>query len=320
MTAGFDAMRGTDQRFSDALSGADGTGDPAVMMPVLDVYPDALSAPMPSLEAGSIPIVTALTARAADQAAGAPQTTWSAQPARSAGQTGGRMPPAARGLAPGGQAPRGQAPSGQAPRGQATSGPAVRPAQPSRPAQPTRPVQQPRTATQAGSPQTIRPAAPSPANAQSVFGNISEMIGTWSYRSKIAQSDAYWTARQQFAPQSARPPAPQRLAAPPQRPANSQRAVTTQQYRPPPSRTSAQSQASASPAEVAPAAPTVSQYGQMREIRNQSQLRRAARSPREARKSRGQSVFAVLVFLVIVLFATGVGQRIIDAVNALIQR
>jgi len=28
----------------------------------------------------------------------------------------------------------------------------------------------------------------------------------------------------------------------------------------------------------------------------------------------------VLVFLVIVLFATGVGQRIIDAVNALIQR
>src|SRR5664279_3248348 len=125
MTAGFDAMRGTDQRFSDALSGADGTGDPAVMMPVLDVYPDALSAPMPSLEAGLIPIVTALTARAADQAAGAPLATWSAQPARPAGQTGGRVPPAARGQAPGGQSPR-----GQAPRGQATGGPAVRPAQP----------------------------------------------------------------------------------------------------------------------------------------------------------------------------------------------
>ena len=58
----------------------------------------------------------------------------------------------------------------------------------------------------------------------------------------------------------------------------------------------------------------------MREIRNQSQLRRAARSPRQARKSRGQSVVSVLVFIVIVLFATGVGQRIIDAVTALIQR
>ena len=58
----------------------------------------------------------------------------------------------------------------------------------------------------------------------------------------------------------------------------------------------------------------------MREIRNQSQLRRAARSPRQARKARGQSVFSVLVFIVIVLFATGVGQRIYDAVIALIQR
>jgi hypothetical protein len=58
----------------------------------------------------------------------------------------------------------------------------------------------------------------------------------------------------------------------------------------------------------------------MREIRNQSQLRRATRTPRQARKSRGQSVLSVLVFIVIVLFATGVGQRIIDAVNSLIQR
>ena len=58
----------------------------------------------------------------------------------------------------------------------------------------------------------------------------------------------------------------------------------------------------------------------MREIRNQSQLRRATRTSRQARKSRGQSVLSVLVFIVIVLFATGVGQRIIDAVNSLIQR
>lgn len=36
-----------EQRFADALCGPDGTGDPAVLMPVLQVYPDALSAPMP---------------------------------------------------------------------------------------------------------------------------------------------------------------------------------------------------------------------------------------------------------------------------------
>jgi len=302
MTAGFDAMRGTDQRFSDALSGADGTGDPAVMMPVLDVYPDALSAPMPSLEAGSIPIVTAL---AAIQGGPPPAAPPAAAPARPA-QSGGRVPPAVRGQAAGGRTVRPAEPT--------------RPTQPLRPEQPTRPVQQPRTATQAGSPQAIRPAAPSPANAQSALRNLSDRIGTWSYQSKVAQSDAYWNARQQVAPQSTRPAATQRSAAPAQRPANSQRAVATQQYRPAPTRTSAQSQASASPTEVAPAAPTVSQYGQMREIRNQSQLRRATRTPRQARKSRGQSVLSVLVFIVIVLFATGVGQRIIDAVNSLIQR
>ena len=43
MTAAFDATGaatgGVDQRFTDALSGSDGTGDPSVLMPVLDVYP-----------------------------------------------------------------------------------------------------------------------------------------------------------------------------------------------------------------------------------------------------------------------------------------
>ena len=48
MTAAFDATSGTDYRFTDALSGSDGTGDPAIMMPILDVYPDALSATMPN--------------------------------------------------------------------------------------------------------------------------------------------------------------------------------------------------------------------------------------------------------------------------------
>ena len=48
MTAAFDATSGTDYRFTDALSGSDGTGDPSIMMPILDVYPDALSACMPN--------------------------------------------------------------------------------------------------------------------------------------------------------------------------------------------------------------------------------------------------------------------------------
>ena len=35
---------------------------------------------------------------------------------------------------------------------------------------------------------------------------------------------------------------------------------------------------------------------------------------------RRQSVWAVLVLIVVVLFATGIGQRIVDAVTALFQR
>ncbi len=314
MTAGFDAMRGTDQRFSDALSGADGTWDPAVLMPVLDVYPDALSAPMPSLDAGSIPLVTAVTAgTAADRVVPDGQPAAPAQPLRSLGQaSAGRLPASAR--------------------GPASTQRAARPAPVARP----RPAPQPRApgpAAQTGSPAAIRPAAPSPANAQSALRNISDMIGAWSYQSKITQSDAYWNARQQISGQSVRPASPlrsvpsassaQRSASSAQRSAPStQRSAPSQQYSPPSAQrySPSQPQASTSPDEVAPAAPTVSQYGQMREIRNQSQLRRAARSPREARKSRGQSGLAVLVFIVVVLFATGVGQRILDAINALFQR
>jgi hypothetical protein len=56
MTAAFDARRRSEQRFTDALCGPDGTGDPSVLMPVLPVYPDALSAPMPDAMVAATPI------------------------------------------------------------------------------------------------------------------------------------------------------------------------------------------------------------------------------------------------------------------------
>lgn len=59
-----------EQRFPDALGGPDGTGDPTVQMPVLQVYPDALSAPMPDALVAVPPVdPAALLAAARAQAA-----------------------------------------------------------------------------------------------------------------------------------------------------------------------------------------------------------------------------------------------------------
>lgn len=64
-----DASRGrTDQGFADALCGPDGTGDPSVMMPVLQVYPDALSAPMPDAMVAVPPVDPAAMLAAAGAA------------------------------------------------------------------------------------------------------------------------------------------------------------------------------------------------------------------------------------------------------------
>ncbi len=60
----------TDQRFADALCGPDGTSDPSVLMPVLQVYPDALAAPMPDVTVSVPPIDVG----AAIAAAGRPAT------------------------------------------------------------------------------------------------------------------------------------------------------------------------------------------------------------------------------------------------------
>lgn len=64
-----DAARArTDQGFADALCGPDGTGDPSVMMPVLQVYSDALSAPMPDAMVAVPPVDPAAMLAAAGAA------------------------------------------------------------------------------------------------------------------------------------------------------------------------------------------------------------------------------------------------------------
>jgi hypothetical protein len=67
----------------------------------------------------------------------------------------------------------------------------------------------------------------------------------------------------------------------------------------------------------------------MGQYRNQARARKAGQ-PTSSRfavamattkqSPRRQSVWAVLVLIVVVLFATGIGQRIVDAVTALLQR
>ena len=58
--------------FADALCGPDGTADPAVLMPVLPVYPDALSAPMPDAMVAVPPVDPAALLAAARQTAPTP--------------------------------------------------------------------------------------------------------------------------------------------------------------------------------------------------------------------------------------------------------
>lgn len=82
-----------------------------------------------------------------------------------------------------------------------------------------------------------------------------------------------------------------------------------------------QSTGSSAPMSVAPAAPMASQYsgrGQSRnDARDRSQERRR-RTNVTTRKS--GSGWAVIVFMVVILFATGIGQRIIEAVTELLNR
>jgi hypothetical protein len=168
MTAAFGATRGTDKRFTDALSGSDGTADPSVTMPVLDVYPDALSAPMPN---DLVPVVIPL---AAPPAAGVrtvpPEVRAEPVTGRPApGQRGRAVVPRAQGQQRGAQrspAPRTATPARPIPPASAMparSIPPRPPVQPYRPIGPVRPQSFQSTHAQAkgsAAPAAVAPAAP----------------------------------------------------------------------------------------------------------------------------------------------------------------
>lgn len=82
-----------------------------------------------------------------------------------------------------------------------------------------------------------------------------------------------------------------------------------------------QSMGSAAPSAVAPAAPMASQYSARGQVRNtardQAQERRRTSSAAPRKQS---SVWAVLVFLVVIVFASGLGQKAIDLFNELFNR
>jgi len=259
MTAAFDGTRGTGQRFPDALSGSDGTSDPSVMMPVLDVYPDALSAPMPLDVIPLVPLPIPL-----------PPSGVRADPV--VGPAGRPAGPSQRAA----QRQTGQRQSGQ----RSASRPA--PGRQSLTAQTTVPAR-PQV-------QSYRPIAATPAPGQQGH-TIS-----WQGRSMSA-ADIASMVRASLSGQ----PTPQ-----------GQQSFQA---------THPQSMGSAAPPAVAPAAPMASQYsghGQARnDARERSQERRRTAVPTTRRSS---SIWAVLVFMVVILFATGLGQQIIELITELLNR
>jgi hypothetical protein len=82
-----------------------------------------------------------------------------------------------------------------------------------------------------------------------------------------------------------------------------------------------QSMGSTAPSAVAPAAPMASQYTQRGQTRNtardQAQERRRSSS---APKKRSSSVWAVIVFFVVIGFASGGVQKLIDLINEFLNR
>ena len=269
MTVAFDGSRGTDQRFTDALSGSDGTSDPSVMMPVLDVYPDALSAQLPAdvlPVLPSIPAVAGVRAEPVIGPAGRSSGTRPAQPQRAQAQ---RVQPQ-----------RAQ-PQRAQPQRAAQRPTAARQAPPRQAAVPSRPQVQPQ-----------RPITPAAAPAA---GQQPHTI-SWQGKS-MSTSDIAAMVRAGLSGQAA-PQGQQSFQA-----------------------THPQSMGSASPQAVAPAAPMASQYsgrGQARnDAREQSRERRRTSVPSQKRSS---SIGAVIVFMVVILFATGLGQKILQLITELLNR
>ncbi len=255
MTAAFDAERGTGQ-FTDALSGSDGTGDPSVLMPVLDVYPDALSAPMPI---DNVPVII-------------PPTPVPPAPAgvRAAPVTG----PASSSRAP------------AAARGQRQTRPAAgrvvdQQGRPLRPA-PARPV-----GPTSAYPPARQSAQRAPATAQGRTMSASDLTAMFRTMRPGQSAQLDRTSFQATYPQSS---------------------------------------GSGTPVATAPAAPMASQYSQRGQLRNTarneaSERRRSSSTrPGNTGPKRTSSTWAVIVFLFVIAFSTGLGQRVIEFFNELLNR
>lgn len=249
MTAGFDAPGRTDRGFADALSGPDGTGDPAVLMPVLSVYPDALSAPMPDAMVALPPIDPAALTRAALAAGSIAAPAGPVQPSRTA-------------------RPPGQRAAGQPGRsGRTSTTPARAPAA-------WGPVD-PRAAAphlSAWQPPTPRP--PSSASSGPPAGTasgLSAAVSSWAGRAMTPSEVAGFLRNS--------------ITGNPQIGSTSAMAANRHQ-----------------PAAHAPTPPL------------------PRRTPRTTRRNKGSGVWAVFIFLVVIAFASGLGQRIIQAITELLNR
>jgi hypothetical protein len=272
MTAAFDAERGTGS-FTDALSGPDGTRDPSALMPVLDVYPDALSAPMP---VDIVPVIIPPTPRPPEPAGVRAEPVLGPASGRSVAT--GRAPAAGRGQRDNRPA---QTRSGQA-RPAPTGFSQGRPIQPG----PARPVG-PSTSTAPARQAAARPPAPpmsGPGRSTMTAADMSAMFRTLR-SGQTGQIDR----------------------------------VSYQATHP-------QSTASGAPSAVAPAAPMASHYSQRGQNRNTARDQAAERrrvsatAPDSNRAKRGSSTWAVIVFFIVIAFATGLGQRAIDLFNELFNR
>jgi hypothetical protein len=281
MTAAFDATRGTGQRFTDALSGSDGTADPFIMMPVLDVYPDALSAPMP---VDLVPVVPRVIPPSA-----APSVNVRADP--------GRPAPSQRGATR--QNPPRPGQTWQRPAGQPGQVSASRPATTAgRPAQP-RPAVPRASQPGPGQPRAIAPSAPTNARratGQQPASPPGQRPFTWQGMS-VSATEVAAMFRSSMPGQSAQ--------------------VDRESFQ----ATHPQSMGSAAPTAVAPAAPMASQYSGRGAARNtaRDQAQERRRVTNTVRR-KGSSTWAVIVFLVVIAFATGIGQRIIDVITGLLNR
>ncbi len=282
MTAAFDATGavhtgGVDQRFPDALSGADGTGDPSVLMPVLDVYPDALSAPMPV----DLMPVRPPSPGSIGASSRVPATPVAGPAARTASRTTGNRATgtrttaarttAASTAAPAGRRPAGGQPApGQPGRNQPVGNQPVRNQPALNQLVPQRPVP-----GRAGPAYSTRPTQPGPANPPVATGRMMTAADVSALFRNLRSGQSEQFDRLSY--QATHP----------------------------------QSMGSTAPSAVAPAAPMASQYsgaGPGPEHRPRPGAGTPAHRSSAVRR-RASSVWAVMVFLVVIVFARGWGRR-----------